>query len=206
MLRFLLSLIIIWAIIWGLFNFFSPLNQLSRTIENTQKESFSSLREALTRSGIDTDAVNQILWRNNTGENEEITEDFEEVSDEDTAQRVPRDFGKWDRNSQNNKERSPENGVNTHMLAYETKFQAQRNEKYSNNSLSKIHSTPENGQKGFFGTPPLPEVSTWLSRWGIIFDPLFNPPSLERQAVWFFGDTVIRRDFQILSPRKFFSL
>ena len=190
MLRFLLSILILWVIVWWIFSFLNPLNQLANRVSEAPDEYKKLLTEAIERNNPDVRNVQNIFVKwDSTDEN--LNEDtWKDTESNDTNERLWKSsFGNTEfyrsknrtevQNNRNFWERT--HSINpTKTLSYNTPnldlgdavtgIQRDVDQLYNR----------RDGARGYFGTPPLPQPRSNIGnkQWGIIFDPPLVPPAI----------------------------
>lgn len=206
MLRFLLSILIFWAIIWGILSFFNPLSQLVKTqLENEFQDRLSL---ALENSGVSVPAdlfkdtsstetgTQSSTWTSNTQNtsNSYITQDAN-------------GFGAWDNTGGNSRTNwwntwaKRDNGWNsTHieekdwkelLTSWDINILTQEWSNRLHDSVSDL----KNSAKGYFGTPYIAgyhraALRASTQEGGLIFDPALILPGIPSGLPpYYFGNT-----------------
>lgn len=184
MIRFLITLLIFWAIIWGLWSFFSPLNRVASTLENSQDEYTKILTEAIERNNPDAKNI-EGLFSQNTNQSETEDSPSEEVSMSNTEEQLWNPaFAK--RGFYN----TPAENVAKYWTGNSWNSSSSSNIQYNNSNLDRENSRDSEKwtlydpclhweeNRWYFGTPPIPRFDTQAyspnassKQWWLIFDP-----------------------------------
>ncbi len=184
MLRFLLSILILWAFVWGIFSFFNPLNQLAKGFEKTPDEYTALLTQAIERNNPEAWDVSAMFGNKNLEEKDD-TESTEQEDIDNNKNLGNRAFIQNEFYSQDSSANSWgwEDTMNSKTRSYPLNDIEQwmnRAEKNLRNLYGKTQ-----GTGWYFGTPPLPNSNTKKGSsqlWGLIFDPPLSPPPLSSGA------------------------
>ena len=218
MLRFLLSILILGIIIWGIWNFVSPVIQLANIENNTRDDFTDTLTAAMERSWIEKSVITSVFRKNTIAWDKTATHDSEQKDSNLLKTRNLEGFGQWNRSTSTSQTQqvrkyieSWENSSDAKLLAYEKKNLSTRWNAFSNQNKHNIKQPQRDSQdlwpKGFFGTPAISRHSIQKSlhqEWWLLINPLLEVVSLERSAVWLFGWQEIRRNVSNVCYTPFF--